>query len=128
MVDVFGLRECSVKNVKKAGTEIAPYWPSNNGALGKWKSKFLMPGDLIDRFGSEYGKYLSPIGVPMNMRALPPSSNKSAYNVYRVIKPFEVKESIIAPAFNQIGLGTQYLSPVSVKTLLKKGIIEIVKI
>ena len=109
---------------KKAtqSTEIATYYPENNGALGEWVTEYLMPGTKIDRFGSGYGKYFSPYGTPMDMRALP-SGNTGAYNAFQVVKPFPVQSSTIAPAFNKIGLGTQYLSPVNMNTLLKRGII-----
>ena len=39
------------------------------------------------------------------------------------MKPFEVEAGTIAPAFGQMGTGTQFLSPVSVDVLLKRGII-----
>jgi RHS repeat-associated protein len=118
-VDVLGL-DCE-KKVKQT-TAIQKYYPDNGGALDGWKRTFLMPGDKIDRFGSIKGKYFSPEGTPMNMRALP-SGNTGAYNTYRVVKPFEVEVSTIAPAFGKIGLGTQYRTPVSVEILLKRGII-----
>ena len=60
----------------------------------------------------------------MEMRALPYGTDLSNYHQYEVIKPFEVEKSIIAPAFDNIGLGIQYRSPVSVDTLLKRGIIR----
>lgn len=86
-----------------------------------------MPGDTIDRFGKLGGKYFSPTGTPMEMRALPPDADLSQYRVFKVVKPFEVESSTIAPAFNKIGLGTQFRSPVSAETLLKRAIIEEVK-
>ncbi len=87
---------------------LASYWPSNGGALGKWESEYLMPGTQIDRFGSGFGKYFSPRNNPMEMRALPPG-NTGAYNAFKVVKPFAVQSSTIAPAFGQIGLGKQFL-------------------
>jgi len=107
-------------------TAVAKYWPGNGGALGKWKTKYLMPGAEIDRFGSGFGKYFSPKGTPNAMRALP-GGNTGAYNAYRVIKPFPVQSSTIAPAFGKPGLGTQFLSPVNANTLLKRGIIVPIK-
>lgn len=86
-----------------------------------------MPGDTIDRFGKLGGKYFSPVGTPMEMRALPPGADLSQYRVFEVVKPFEVESSMIAPAFNKIGLGNQYYSPVSAETLLKRGIIKVKK-
>lgn len=83
-----------------------------------------MPGDKIDRFGSIGGKFFAPAGTPMQMRSLPYNANTSVYNSYTVKKPFEVWKSTTAPAFCQIGLGTQYESAVSAEVLLKRGIIE----
>ena len=106
-------------------TELAPYYPSNGGAISGTESViYLMPGDKIDRFGKLEGKYFSPIGTPVEMRALPYNADLSCYEQFEVIKPFEVKVSTIAPAFNKIGLGIQYQSPVSADILLKRGIIK----
>ena len=85
---------------------------------------YLMAGDKIDRFGGKKGKFFSPTGTPMEMRALPYGADLSQYRQFEVVKPFEVEASTIAPAFGNIGLGTQYRSSVSVDVLLKKGIIK----
>lgn len=91
--------------------------------MGAAERTFLMPGQQISRFGSNSGKFFSPAGTPLPMRALPPGANTSIHNTFKVLKPFEVQAGKIAPAFGQPGLGTQYLSPVSVDVLLKRGII-----
>ena len=110
-----------------SGTEIVSYYPSNDGAVqGTKHSKYLMPSDIIDRYGKTTGKYFSPSGTPLDMRALPYDADLSQYTQYEVIKPFEVEASTIAPAFNKIGLGTQYRSSVSAEILVKKGIIKLV--
>lgn len=41
--------------------------------------------------------------------------------LHGVIKPFEVEAATIAPAFDKIGLGIQYKSPVMVEVLLKRA-------
>ena len=106
-------------------TELVPYYPANNGAVpGTEKKIYLMAGDKIDRFGGKKGKFFSPTGTPMEMRALPYDADLSQYKQFEVVKPFEVEASTIAPAFGNIGLGTQYRSSVSVDVLLKKGIIK----
>lgn len=106
-------------------TELVPYYPANNGAVpGTEKKIYLMAGDKIDRFGGKKGKFFSPTGTPMEMRALPYDADLSQYRQFEVVKPFEVEASTIAPAFGNIGLGTQYCSSVSVDVLLKKGIIK----
>jgi RHS repeat-associated protein len=101
----------------------APY-PSNNGALGSETRKFLMPGDQIDRIGKTAGKYFSPRGTQLYMRALPPNADLSQYRAYEVLKPFEVGSSRIAPYYGKIGLGEQYRSPVSADVLESHGIIR----
>ena len=88
------------------------------------KKIYLMAGDKIDRFGGKKGKFFSPTGTPMEMRALPYDADLSQYRQFEVVKPFEVGASTIAPAFGNIGLGTQYRSSVSVDVLLKKGTIK----
>lgn len=78
--------------------------------MGKWSNIALKTGTKIDRFGSEFGQYFSPAGTPMQMSALP-SGNSNVYNMYEVVKPFQIQTSKIAPAFGKIGTGTQYYSP-----------------
>ena len=85
-----------------------------------------MAGDKIDRFGGVSRKYFSQLGTPMEMRALPYNADTSIYTQYEVIKSFEVEAATIAPAFDKIGLGTQYKSPVTVEVLLNKGIIKVI--
>jgi hypothetical protein len=104
-------------------TTLTKFYPANNGFLGSTERIFLMPGEQISRYGSGSGKFFSPAGTPLSMRALPPGSNTGIFNTYKVLKPFEVQAGKIAPAFGQLGLGTQYLSPVSADVLLKRGII-----
>lgn len=74
----------------------------------------LRPGQDIDRFGSEYGSFLAPEGLPYASRSIPPQSldgNPAAgcnYHDYRVVKAFTVHAGPIAPWFDQVGLGWQY--------------------
>jgi hypothetical protein len=108
-----------------SSTAIVPYWPPDRGFLGgKSDRKYLMPDELIDRFGHEGGTFVSPKGVPYPMRALPPGTNLKPYRVYKVKKPIEVTSGTIAPAFGEIGLGTQHELPTSVARLLKHGFLE----
>ncbi|MDI6619748.1 MAG: TNT domain-containing protein [Clostridiales bacterium] len=116
-------RPVAAKEVSKA---VQPYYPPNNGALGATERIYLMPGDQIDRFGKLGGRYFSPAGTPVEMRSLPSNADLSQYRAFEVVKPFEVESSTIAPAFNQIGLGTQYCSPVSAEILLNREIIKII--
>ena len=76
----------------------------------------LIEGQLIDRFGSEGGTYLSPQGTPYGARGIPPESlnpfpggEPCNYYRYRVLKPFSVNAGPIAPALGQPGFGLQYV-------------------
>ncbi|KAJ6465171.1 hypothetical protein C8R47DRAFT_1155201 [Mycena vitilis] len=87
----------------------------------------LVPGMLLDRFGSEYGMYLAPAYTPFGQRALPPTSLNNAtanYHVYRVELAFTVLTGTIAMWFEQPGQGTQYYSGKNVLTLLSEGLIS----
>ena len=51
------------------------------------------------------------------MRVLPPGSNLKPYTIYRVLKSIDnVAASKIMSLFGEIGLGTQYELPKSVKS------------
>lgn len=86
-----------------------------NGSLDKWAAR-LEKGEKLDRFGSEYGRFLAPEGAGYGERSLPPQSlNTSepaypcAYHVYRVNRPLTVWQGSIAPWFEQEGGGQQIL-------------------
>ncbi|KJK56482.1 TNT domain-containing protein [Saccharothrix sp. ST-888] len=74
----------------------------------------LFPGQDIDRYGSEYGSFLAPEGIPYAARSIPPQSLDGSpaagcnYRDYRVLKPFTVHAGPIAPWFGQPGYGLQY--------------------
>ncbi|KAL2215632.1 hypothetical protein M432DRAFT_642650 [Thermoascus aurantiacus ATCC 26904] len=89
----------------------------------------LPVGAKLDRFGSEYGSFLSPLGAPYIQRALPPSNLNAApgsdypynYHVYQVTKEFVVGMGPIAPWFEQPGMGTQYVAYSRVIDLVNGG-------
>ena len=83
-----------------------------------------MKGDVIDRYGRIDGNYFSPMGTPMEMRALPYNADLNEYHQFVVVKPFEVEAATVAPAFGKIGLGIQYRSAIDAEVLVKKGIIK----
>lgn len=86
-------------------------WAPNGGRVpGTIKENQTIPaGTIIDRYGSQWGKYTSPAGVPYEQRALPYIENPNAYHKYEVLKPIDnVTISEIAPAFEQVGGGIQY--------------------
>lgn len=82
-------------------------WAPNGGRVpGTIKENQTIPvGTIIDRYGSQWGKYTSPVGVPYEQRALPYIENPNAYHKYEVLKPIDnVTISKIAPAFDQVGV------------------------
>jgi hypothetical protein len=89
----------------------------------------LQPGMQLDRFGSEYGNFMSPGGAPYAQRALPPTNLDAApgatypynYHLYEVARPFVVVAGPIAGWFGQPGLGVQFLMSNSVGTLVEGG-------
>jgi hypothetical protein len=81
----------------------------------------LFAGQRIDRFGSEFGGYLSPEGTPYGARGIPPQSLDSTtapatcnYSRYRVLKTIPVYSGPIAPALGQPGFGLQYVLDASI--------------
>lgn len=87
----------------------------------------------VDRFGSEYGSFLSPAEAPYDQRALPPSNldwpNEEPavpfnYHKYVVRKEFVVLSGPIAPWFGQPGQGTQYRAYSRVMDLEAGGFLE----
>jgi hypothetical protein len=106
-------------------------------------------GFLMDRFGSEYGSFVSPASAPYMQRALPPSNldtpasdprsvslfksmivsdllNRYPYNyhVYRVLQPFNALSGPIAAWFGQPGQGVQYQLATNIIGLINGGFIE----
>ena len=111
-----------ISSIQNNTTLPTNYYPHNDGAIGEWNSEYLYKGTRIDRFGDEAGKYVSPYGTPIEMRALPPN-NAMQYNSYLIVKPIEVRSSVVAPWFGKIGYGMQYRLPRTINDLLKRGII-----
>ena len=97
------------------------YPPSNGFLIGPGGQPIEVPiplhaGQQVDRYGSEFGQFLAPTGIPYAQRAIPPQSldNTSTpatcnYRAYKVLKDFRVEGGPIAPAFGQPGKGVQYL-------------------
>lgn len=99
-------------------------WPANDGFKGEPVRITLHPGTRIDRYGSEYGTFVCPEGVPYEKRSLAPGSETKPYNVYAVLKPVEVQAGEIAPWFDQPGGGTQYMFDKSIRELIEAAILK----
>ena len=100
----------------------------------------LPVGLLVDRFSPPIDEFLAPAGTSFSARSIPPDflNNDPAdpahlcnYHLYAVAKRFDVDAGPIAPAFQQPGLGVQYVlnssyipgapTPVTVQYLLDNG-------
>ena len=107
-------------------------WPPNSGAVSL-KVVTLDSGLLIDRYGGYYltdsvfhdkGKFVCFKGVPFPKRALPLSTLKSPYRLYRIIKAIaNIKRGQIIPWFNEPGLGIQFEMPLTIDDLKQGGYI-----
>jgi hypothetical protein len=107
--------------VKGLGSAPKPVYPPNNGFLGSSGTATLVPGARIDRFGSDFGRFVSPEGTPFIQRSLPSSSASAPYSAFEVVKPFEVQAGEIAPWFGMPGRGVQYQLSTPVSQLIKDG-------
>ncbi|MCT8343381.1 hemagglutinin repeat-containing protein, partial [Photorhabdus kleinii] len=101
-------------------------WPPNRGAYGPVEKVTLPAGTIVDRYGHPGGNFVSPVGVPFENRALPPSyETTKPYFQYKVVKPIpDVPKSNILPWFGQKGKGTQYELPKSVQWYLDNEYIQ----
>ncbi|MHA6194734.1 glycohydrolase toxin TNT-related protein [Pseudomonas wadenswilerensis] len=86
-------------------------WPLYPGDLDGSVPFTLLPGTFIDRFGSDYGSFLSPVGTPYTERSLKPGTSRGAYSVFEVLSPIEVEVATIRPWFGESGMGIQYKLP-----------------
>lgn len=84
-------------------------------------AEYTLPvGQLVDRFGNEFGKFLSPAGAKYGERSIPPSALNTQdprfpynYHLYRVKKTTTVCAGPAAPGFEQPGQGVQYVTSVA---------------
>ncbi len=116
-------------NTPKAGTAIESMWAQapNDGFLAGWsKAEVLKPGTVIDRYGLETGRFLSPAGTALEARALPVGAELKGLRTYEVLKPLPVRAGVAAPAFGQPGLGIQYMTGMPVADLIKQGFVKAV--
>lgn len=86
------------------------FYVADDGTVMRHKVE-LNKGTVLDRFGPETGSFLAPSGTPFTERSMPPSALNTPveYTQYKVLKPFQVHQGLVAPYFNQVGLGTQQL-------------------
>ena len=73
--------------------------------------------------GSAQGRFFSPVGTPLEMKALPPGGS-DIRRVFEILKPLETEVGYTAPAFGKAGWGIQFRTPRSAAELLKRGFIR----
>ena len=106
------------------GAKYAPVkYPPNRGFMsGEGNPSSVLPGTIVDRYGSSGGSFLSPQGTPVTARSLAPSVKTRPLNAYQVVKPFGVDAGRAAPWFGQPGKGMQYdLGTRTVQDLINSG-------
>ncbi|WP_155802510.1 DUF637 domain-containing protein [Halothiobacillus neapolitanus] len=103
---------------------LVPFNPPNDGFLGAPLDFTLILGTRIDRIGFDGGRFLSPAGTPIPMRALRPGTETRPLRTFEVIRPLDVRAGEIAPAFGQPGLGTQFVTDRPVRDLLREGFLR----
>jgi uncharacterized protein YukE len=121
------------------GTPGARSYPLNDGFPPGYvpQPAQLPEGAIIDRFGSEYGRYLAPDGTPFADRSLAPESVGGDYNRYMVTgKPlppgWQIVEGPVEPWYGQTpppsALQYMIVGPdgvkVTVKELVDRGILD----
>ena len=122
-----GTNYYAAKSVNWKNPDGSTWWPDNDGFVGTPSQTTLQPGTMIDRYGSDSGKFVAPIDTPYSARSLPPGSENSAFYTYEVLKPFDVNSGTSAPWFDQPGGGIQYQLPMSIRELRRYGYIKIIK-
>ena len=95
------------------------------GRLGGFSTtQRLAPGTLVDRFGPNTGRWVSPAGTPFSARGLPPEAVLERFQTFEVLQPLNVEGSVASPAFGG-GLGVQYRLPAPVRELIDAGILGV---
>jgi hypothetical protein len=98
-------------------------WPPNDGFLATPVFAILPPGTLLDRFGSDSGKFFSPVGAAYGARALPYVCLQQPYTVYRVTGPLPAWAGRAAPWFDQPGGATQFEIDAGAARLIQDSVI-----
>jgi uncharacterized protein YukE len=121
------------------GTPGARNYPLNDGFPPGYipQPAQLPEGMIIDRFGSEYGRYLAPDGTPFADRALAPESVGGDYNRYMVTgEPlpagWQIVEGPVEPFYGQTPSpgALQYMivgpdgAQLNVQELVRLGILD----
>ncbi len=99
-------------------------WPPDDGFDAPADYLVLPAGVLLDRFGSDHGRFFSPKGATFGARALPTVCADLVYSVFRVQTPLPVKIGSAAPWFDEPGGATQVQTDASAAQLLADGVLR----
>ncbi|KXT75897.1 TNT domain-containing protein [Streptococcus sp. DD12] len=100
-----------------------------NGFLnGEYVEDIIEPGAILDRYGdNDSGRYFSPSGASFGERALPPFMKNKPKITYIVSKPIPNKKGLIAPWFDELGMGIQHFTDMEVGYLVNNGYLIIIE-
>jgi len=99
-------------------------WPPREGFAAEPVPMILPPGMLLDRFGSDGGRFFSPKGASYDGRALPYDCRLQPYKVYRVKAPLLVWTGRAAPWFDERGGATQFETDATAAQLVADAALE----
>ena len=99
-------------------------WPGHDGFTATPVLMVLPPGLLIDRFGSDYGRFFSPKGAAFKARALPYVCASLVYRIYKLDQPLLAWTGTAAPWFDEPGGATQLETDATAAQLLTDRVIE----
>jgi RHS repeat-associated protein len=98
-------------------------YPPNDGFVGTPLLRQTVPGEILTRYGGTrpVSEYFSPPGATYDQRYLPPETDQSIYQEWRVLKPFDIMEGPIAGPDGLPTGGIQYRSLIPYAGLTQPG-------
>ncbi|MGJ7580840.1 hemagglutinin repeat-containing protein [Variovorax sp. RHLX14] len=120
-------------NAKGDGWDWQKQAPNDGAVPGTTQNTTINEGKIVDRYGSRRGEYMSPVGTPLGQRSLPPGKAADVYEQYIAQKSFAVTSEEIAPAFGQVGGGSQLRARIpevpgdyaSIEQLIQHGYLKV---
>ncbi|WP_311154081.1 TNT domain-containing protein [uncultured Streptococcus sp.] len=95
---------------------------------GEYKESVILPGTRINRIGSNpTGRYFSPAGATFGEKALPPFMKLQPDSDYITLKKILIREGLVAPWFDEPGMGIQYYTYLPMRELEKGGYLHKIK-
>ncbi|MBP2619993.1 hypothetical protein DHL47_01315 [Streptococcus panodentis] len=95
---------------------------------GEYKESVILPGTRINRIGSNpTGRDFSPAGATFGEKALPPFMKLQPTSDYIALKKIPIKEGLVAPWFDEPGMGIQLMTDLPIAELEKGGYLRKIK-